>query len=226
MNTHAHTTGTTPTGGAASAGTNHRPGSSTDTLLILAALAGPLFYLSSLVQGLTRDGFDLREHPLSQLATGDLGWIQMVSFVAAGLGTLALAAAYRRVHCTGAAHRLVTLGIGLFGVGFVVAGLFPMDPQNGFPVGAPDGVVSLSWHAIVHVAAAVVAFLGLAMACVVRLVQCARRRQTAPALGHGLVAVALLLPVSPTGASIQVALTGLVAFGWVTVVSLRMRADL
>jgi hypothetical protein len=42
------------------------------------------------VQAVSRDGFDLRRHPLSQLATGDLGFVQITNFVLAGIGVLCL----------------------------------------------------------------------------------------------------------------------------------------
>ena len=45
------------------------------------------------VQMLTREGFDITRHPISQLATGGLGWIQITTFVLAGLGALAWPAA-------------------------------------------------------------------------------------------------------------------------------------
>jgi hypothetical protein len=43
------------------------------------------------------------------------------------------------------------------------------------------------------------------------------------AIGNGLVALVLLLPMSPTESSIQIAVTGLIAFSWVTVSALRLR---
>ncbi|WP_221933765.1 hypothetical protein [Aeromicrobium piscarium] len=49
------------------------PRPTTRALLMGGAVAGPLFYLSALVQMAVRDGFDLRVHPLSQLATGEWG---------------------------------------------------------------------------------------------------------------------------------------------------------
>lgn len=179
----------------------------TRTLLRFAALAGPVFYLSSLLQALLRPGFDIRVHPLSQLATGGLGWIQVLSFVIAGLGGLALAVAYRRARREGIGRRWVPVLIAGFGLAFIVAGLFPMDAQNGFPSGAPEGPVGLSWHAIVHVSAAAAAFLFLAAACIVLVVRAVRERRVAASIGHGLVAIALLLPTSPTESSIQIAIT-------------------
>ncbi|MFD5213912.1 DUF998 domain-containing protein [Microbacterium sp. NPDC058345] len=212
----------TTTGNAAPTGTTHRP--NTARLLLLAALAGPAFYLSSLLQALTRPGFDIRIHPLSQLASGELGWIQVLSFVIAGLGGLALSAGYRRIRPDGFGRRWAPLLIAGFGLGFILAGLFPMDRQNGFPVGAPEGTVPLSWHAIVHVSAAAVSFLSLAVACILLVVRSVRQRHAAASIGHGVVALVLLLPTSPTESSIQIALTGLVAFTWVTVVAIRLRA--
>lgn len=99
---------------------------------------------------MTRPGFDIRVHPLSQLATRDSGWIQMVSFALSGLGVIALAIAHRRVIKQGPGSRIAPIFLGVFGAGLVVADCFPMDPQNGFPVGAPEGVVEMSWHSIVH----------------------------------------------------------------------------
>lgn len=194
----------------------------TRRLLWLAAAAGPVYFASSLVQAVARPGFDIRIHPLSQLATGDLGWIQAATFVFAGLGAIALAIGYRRVRPS--RRGVPTLLVG-FGLGFVVAGLFPMDAQNGFPLDAPAGPVPLSWHAVIHVAAAALSFLALAVACIVLMIRAIRARQIAAAVGHGAVAVALLLPTSPTESSIQIALTGLVAFTWLTVMALRLRAE-
>ena len=192
-------------------------------LLTAAALAGPVFFLSSAIQALARDGFDIRIHPLSQLATGTTGWIQQLTFVLAGLGVVAFAVAHRRVVTAGPGSRIAPLFLSIFGAGFVVAGCFPMDPQNGFPVGAPEGVVEMSWHSVVHSSAAAVSFTALAVACVALLVRSIRDRRVGASIGNGLVAVVLLLPMSPTESSIQIAVTGLIAFTWVTASALRLR---
>lgn len=203
----------------------HAPSARTQTrgLLTAAALAGPLFYVSSTVQALTRQGFDIRVHPLSQLATGGPGWIQQVTFVLAGLGVIALAVAHRRLITHGPGARIAPVFVGIFGAGFVLAGCFPMDAQNGFPAGAPEGIVDMSWHSIVHTASAAVSFIALAGACISLMVRSIRRRRAGASLGHGLVALVLLLPMSPTESSIQIAITGLIAFAWVTVSALRLR---
>ncbi|MBD5784780.1 DUF998 domain-containing protein [Cellulosimicrobium terreum] len=200
---------------------------STRLLLAAAAATGPFFYASAAVQMLTRDGFDLRVHPLSQLSTGSLGWIQITTFVLTGLGILALAVAHRRLVPDGVGRRAVPVLLALSGLGFVLAGVFVMDPEHGFPVGTPDGpAAAMSWHGVAHSVAAVLAFTGIAIACAVLTVRAIRERRTLAAVGHGAVALVLLLPVSPDHASVQVAATGLVAFTWTTVVAVRLHRRL
>ncbi|MFF2623554.1 DUF998 domain-containing protein [Oerskovia jenensis] len=196
----------------------------TRSLLAAATLAGPFFVVSAGVQSVAREGFDLRVHPLSQLSTGDLGWVQILTFALTGLGLLALAVAHRRIVREGVGRRAVPALLGIAGVGFVLAGVFVMDPENGFPVGTPDGpAASMSWHGIAHSVVAAVAFTALAAAAVVLTVRAVRARRVLAAVGHGAVGLALLLPVSPETASLQVAVNGLVAFTWTTILALRLR---
>ncbi|MFJ2299419.1 DUF998 domain-containing protein [Oerskovia paurometabola] len=196
----------------------------TRSLLVAATLAGPFFVVSAGMQSVAREGFDLRVHPLSQLSTGDLGWVQILTFALTGLGLIALAVAHRRIVREGAGRRAVPVLLGIAGVGFVLAGVFVMDPENGFPVGTPDGpAASMSWHGIAHSVVAAVAFTALAAAAVVLTVRAVRARRVLAAVGHGVVGLLLLMPVSPETASLQVAVNGLVAFTWTTVLALRLR---
>ena len=196
----------------------------TTRLLAAAAATGPVFFIVVVAQMLTREGFDLREHPISQLATGGAGWVQMANFVLAGAGVLALSAALQRGSTGVLAHRSIPALVAMFGAGLVLAGAFPMDPEHGFPVGTPPGpAASMSWHAVAHAVAAAVAFTALALACAAAAVRAVRQRRPGAALGHGVVAVVLLVPVAPAGPSIQIAVTGLVAFTWTTWTALSLR---
>ncbi|WP_326564275.1 DUF998 domain-containing protein [Micromonospora peucetia] len=197
---------------------------SPDHLLLAGALAGPVFFASAAAQMLTREGFDITRHPISQLATGSLGWIQITTFVLAGLGGLALAAGIRRTLTEGVGRRALPILVGIFGAGLVAAGLFTMDPEHGFPAGTPDGPADrMSWHGVAHSTAAAVAFTALAVAAIVLAVRCVRRRAVLPAVLSGLAALVLLLPMSPDRMSIQIAVNGLVAFTWTTVLALSLR---
>ncbi|SNS37239.1 Protein of unknown function [Streptosporangium subroseum] len=194
------------------------------SLLLAGALAGPVFFASATIQMLTREGFDITRHPISQLSTGDLGWIQIATFVLAGLGGLALAGGVRRTVTEGIGRRALPILVGIFGAGMIAAGVFTMDPENGFPAGTPDGpVAQMSWHGITHSAAAAVSFTALAIAAIVLAVRCARRRAVPAAIGNGAAALVLLLPMSPDHMSIQIAVNGLVAFTWTTVLALSLR---
>ncbi|GAA3467444.1 DUF998 domain-containing protein [Nonomuraea roseola] len=214
--TNATTTATTPGVPAVRRSSGH--------LLLAGALAGPVFFASAIVQMLAREGFDITRHPISQLSTGSLGWIQITTFVLAGVGGLALAAGIRRTVAEGVGRRALPILVGIFGAGMIAAGVFIMDPENGFPAGTPDGpVAQMSWHSITHSAAAAVSFTALAIAAIVLAVRCARRRAVPAAIGNGAAALVLLLPMSPDHMSIQIAVNGLVAFTWTTVLALSLR---
>ena len=77
----------------------------------------------------------------------------------------------------------------------------------------------MSWHGIAHSAAAAVAFTALAVAAIVLAVRCVRRRAACRPCWAALAALVLLLPMSPDHMSIQIAVNGLVAFTWTTVLA-------
>jgi hypothetical membrane protein len=119
----------------------------TRLLLIGGVIAGPLFMVVSLVQAFTRHGFNLRRHAISMLSLGDLGWIQVTNFVLTGLLSIALAIGMRRARHPGRAGTWGPLLMAAYGVGFIIAGTFRIDPALGFPPGAPEGFTGFSWHA-------------------------------------------------------------------------------
>ncbi|MGX2993357.1 DUF998 domain-containing protein [Streptomyces sp. JNUCC 64] len=137
-------------------------------LLGPGVLAAPLWATVSLGQAVTRDGFDITRHPLSALGNGDLGWLQIVNFVVAGtllaLGAVGLRGALRGTPGGVWAPRLVLAA----GVGMVAAGVFVMDPLDGFPHGTPEGApTEMSWQNYAHMAAGSLTFTSLIAACYV-----------------------------------------------------------
>ena len=192
----------------------------TRILLIAGAAAGPIFGAVATAQVLLRDGFDLRRHPLSQLATGGPGFIQIANFIVAGIGVLCLAVGVNRTVTEGVGRRWLAPLIAVFGLGLIASGVFVMDPENGFPIGTPDGpAATMSWHGIAHLVAATVAFTGLAAACIVLTVRMVRRRAVLAAVLNAGAALVFLAPVNPAWMSIQVAVNALVAFTWTTAVA-------
>ena len=139
----------------------------TRALLVCGVVAGPLFTVVGLVQAFTRPGFDLTRNALSVLENGNLGWIQISSFLITGLLFIACAVGMRRVI---GGSRGGTWGpwlIGVMGAGLVAAAFFRADPGLGFPPGTPAGANTLSWHGMGHLIVGSVAFLALIAACFV-----------------------------------------------------------
>ncbi|WP_433364964.1 DUF998 domain-containing protein [Streptosporangium sp. CA-115845] len=138
------------------------------TLLACSVAAAALFTVVSLAQAFTREGFDLTRHPLSMLSTGDLGWLQIANFLLSGALTIAGAIGLRRVlHGTPGgtwAPRLILVN----GVATAAAGVFVMDPGDGFPAGTPLGQpTAMSGSALLHMVAGSIAFTALIAACFV-----------------------------------------------------------
>jgi hypothetical protein len=196
-------------------------------LLACGVVAGPLFMVVALVQAFTRPGFDLKRHALSMLSLGDLGWIQVTNFVLTGLLALAFAVGMRRALHRGRAGTWGPLLVGAYGAGFIVAGIFRIDPALGFPPGAPEGFNGFSWHASVHFAGFTVAFIGLIGACFVfarRFTGLGQRGWAVYCVATGAVAFALIA-LGMTGvapASVTFAVMGAVTSGWIAVIALRL----
>jgi len=112
---------------------------STRALLLCGVAAGPLFAVSATIQVLTREGFDLRRNAASVLSNGDLGWIQVATFVVTGLLFAGAAVGMRRVLHPGRGGTWGPLLVGAVGVGMIAAGVFVADPADGFPPGTPPG---------------------------------------------------------------------------------------
>ena len=193
----------------------------TRALLTCAAVAGPLWAAVSIVQAVTRAGFDITRHPLSMLSNGSLGWLQITNFLIAGALTVAGAAGLRRALPSRWLPRLVTAN----GAGLIAAGVFTMDPADGFPAGTPDGMpAALSWASYGHMAAGTVAFAASIAACYVLARQFGRSGQRGAAVASVVAGTALLagnLWAMSGGAagSLALAVGAITAMSWVSTVA-------
>jgi hypothetical protein len=187
----------------------------TGWMLGCGAAAGPLFIVVVGAQMLTRDGFDITQHPLSLLSLGTLGGIQIANFMIAGvlyvIGAIGLRRAMGRARGSRWAPRL----LGAFGVCLVVGGLFVADPVDGFPTAATVAPASPSWHSIVHGIAPAFGFLALIAACFVLARFFAQRRDRVRAIVSIVVGLALFVPDAFMGRpGFTVALAAAAALGW------------
>lgn len=92
---------------------------------------------------------------VSELALGRLGFVQTAAFVAAGIGTLALAVALRQL-TVGRRGLIGSLLIGVYGASAILSAIFPTDR-----VDSSDDLSSLSVAGTIHVAVAVISFLSV-----------------------------------------------------------------
>lgn len=206
---------------------------STRALLSCGIIAGPLFFGVAIIQALTRSGFNIRQNAISQLSLGDLGWIQIANFLLTGLLAVACAIGARRMLKGRAGGTWGALFIGTFGLGTIIAGLFPPDPAFGFPPGAPagPGAMPMSGHATLHALGFFISMLSVIAAAFVfarRFSGLGERGWVIYCVASG-VAVPILIVLSVvmmSWAGVIVALTGAVVFGWVSATAARLRAEL
>jgi hypothetical membrane protein len=135
-------------------------------LLACGAIAGPLFTLAWAVEGATRAHYNPLRHPISSLELGDSGWMQVATFIVAGLLTLAFAIGLRRALRPPRRSTWGPLLIGAFAIGLLGAGIFVTDPVSGYPPGTPDHLQTYGGvHAALHDLFSVPIFVGLPIAC-------------------------------------------------------------
>ncbi|MGH7787339.1 MAG: DUF998 domain-containing protein [Candidatus Binatia bacterium] len=113
----------------------------TRALLACGAVAGPVYVTVTLIEALTRDGFDLRHHRFSWLTIGDLGWIHQSNMLLVGVLTVLLAVGVRQTLRTGRGAVWGPRLLGLFGVAYIIGGMFAADPVAGFPPGTTPEMV-------------------------------------------------------------------------------------
>ncbi|MXQ52946.1 DUF998 domain-containing protein [Shimazuella alba] len=199
--------------------------------LIGGVISAPLFYLIVIAQVFTRTGFDIRRHAISSLELGDLGWIQSTNFIVTGLLAVFAAIGVRGLLKGSKGGTWGALLIGIYGVGMMMAGLFPPDPGLGFPSGAPEGMPkSMSVHAALHSVAFFLAFLCLIAATIVfasRFSSLGEHRWRAYCIATAIIAPLLIIlgMVFSSWVGVIMGCSGIVAFGWVSALANRLRVE-
>ena len=170
-----------------------RPPRRRHRLLLAGVLAGPLFVATFLLEGAFRDGYDPIRQPVSSLALGPTGWIQIVNFVVAGVLTLAFAVELHRDLRPGPGSATGPLLIAVWAVGLLGAGVFITDPVSGYPAGTPANPGTPSWHGQLHDLVSLPGFACLAAVMFVFGYAFARRRAPGWAIYSGLSGAAFVV---------------------------------
>ena len=136
-------------------------------LLAGGIVAGPLFMASIMIHGALKPDYNWLRHPASSLALGPYGWIQSLTFIAAGLLTLAFAMVLWRTlrKSAPAGTTWGPLLIGWWAIMLIADGIFTTDPASGYPLGTPDIATTHTLHGNLHDGFALPAFVGMIIAC-------------------------------------------------------------
>ncbi|MCX5065991.1 DUF998 domain-containing protein [Micromonospora lupini] len=201
-------------------------------LLSYGALAGPLYVVVATAQAILRDGFDIRQHAVSLLSNGALGWIQVTNFLLAGVLTILGAVGVRDCLRGKPGGRWAPRLIALYGVSFIGAAAFTADPSFGFPAGTPDGPGPVSWHGLLHLLCGFVGFVGFVVACFVMARHFSRGGHRGWAvlsrcMGVFFLAAFVGIASGAGKAPVNIAFTAAIGLGWLwlTAVTLRLRRD-
>jgi hypothetical protein len=133
-------------------------------LLWSGVAAAVLFVVTSLVEGLTRPGYNALRQPVSALALGPGGWVQQANFAVTGVLMLLLAAGLGIGLRGLGGSPLAPVLVGIYAIGLIGAGFFVTDPVAGYP---PDPPPAPSRHGRLHELFSVFVFLPLLAACLV-----------------------------------------------------------
>jgi hypothetical protein len=120
------------------------------------------------------------------------------------------------------APRLLTVT----GLGMVAAGVFSMDPADGFPAGTPSGPGVVTWHALAHFASGTIAFGTLIAGCYVLARYYARSGNRRRAVVSVVAGTALLVGngwamSGGTAGSLTLAIGAISAMLWVSAICAR-----
>lgn len=130
---------------------NQKPDRGTDRItraLLACGLVTAMFVPVILIEGALRPGYEPLQHFGSELSQGPRGWVQVTNFILAGLGAVGFAVGLRRVLRDRAATAAPVL-LGLWGVSFIVGGVFVTDPLRNYPPGS-TGTAEATVAGLVH----------------------------------------------------------------------------
>ncbi|NOT03239.1 MAG: DUF998 domain-containing protein [Anaerolineales bacterium] len=138
--------------------------SSVKVMLSFGVISPMLFIITFLIQDFTKPSFNPIRHFVSHLSLGENGWVNVLNLVALGLSTLVFSIGVRSYFNNGTSGFWGPMVSSLVGIGFLLDGLFAIDPGLDFPPGVtPTKTV----HGTIHEFAGLLTFVSLTALCFV-----------------------------------------------------------
>ena len=136
----------------------------TGLLLACGAIGSLLNIVVILILGAIRPGYNALLIPDSNLELGPGGWIQITNYIVTGVLLLGFTIGLRRVLRTGRGSTWGPILLGIYGLTFIVTGIFVTDPVLGYPPGA---LSSPTVYGTLHNLFGQLQFISLITACFV-----------------------------------------------------------
>ena len=134
-------------------------------LLLACGAIGPLLNsVVLLILGAVRPHYNAWRIPDSSLELGAGGWIQITNYIVTGALMLGFAIGLKRALRTGRGSTWGPILLGIYGLTFIVTGIFVTDPVLGYPPGASS---ALTVHGALHDLFGQLQFISLSVACFV-----------------------------------------------------------
>jgi hypothetical protein len=209
----------------------------TRLLLRGGAAAGPAFLATALIAGAVRRDYRPLRHPVSSLALGPGGRLQVTNFLVTGGLYLGFAGGLARSSRPRRSPKAVPILVGSAGVGLIGAGVFATDPVSGYPPGTPDQGMEPTVVGWLHQVFSLPVLVGLPAAAAIEAAHAWRRGDRVWALYSAKSAAAslMLFLMASAGFGQQPRLVdraGLfqriavgMTFGWLTALAVRRLRD-
>jgi hypothetical protein len=201
-------------------------------LLLAGGVIGPLlFIVVFFVEGALRPDYNPWRHYVSALSLGGRGWVQIANFIVCGALILGFAVGLKRVLQSGKGSNWGPILLGTIGIGLIGSGIFVMDPDLGYPPGAP---ATQTLHGTIHLLLGALVFSALPAVCFVLARRFAEdpawRGWTVYSLVNGVVLVVFIIaqkvaalatdPNAPTGLLQRLAI--IAGFVWISLLAFQL----
>lgn len=128
-------------------------------------IGGPFFVITYLILGFTRKDYNWLRHPVSSLAIGEDGWMQIANFFVTGTCFLCFAYGLYQTLQPPFNKKTAAILFGMIGIGLIGAGIFVTDPIVGYPPELPYQNRQSSVMGHLHNAFSFLVFIGIPVAC-------------------------------------------------------------